>query len=174
MELHVKRLLEKPQVQNVLKEELDLLMVDEFQDTSPIQLEIFLKLSQFAKYSIWVGDPKQSIYGFRGADPSLMMEIIKQTGGVKKEDIQTFSWRSRAGIVNATNAIFCKAFDNLPKKQVALEPKRTEVKIKKEVKNAADLEYLGHSLLHWHFHFDGKSKRPPGKTLDRKLHRYFY
>ena len=72
MEVLVKRLLEKETVQEVLREELDLLMVDEFQDTSPIQLEIFLKLSQLATYSVWVGDPKQSIYGFRGAEPRLM------------------------------------------------------------------------------------------------------
>ncbi len=163
MELHVKRLLNNPQVQNVLREELDLLMVDEFQDTSPIQLEIFLKLSQFAKYSVWVGDPKQSIYGFRGADPRLMKEIIKQTGGVKKEDIQVFSWRSRTAIVHATNALFTKAFDDLPAEQVVLKPQRTEEKLKKEVSNEADLNFWGHALLHWHFHFEDGGKRLPGR-----------
>ena len=162
MELKVKQLLANPHVQAVLKEELDLLMVDEFQDTSPIQLEIFLKLSQFANHSIWVGDPKQSIYGFRGADPSLMMEIIKQTGGVKTEDIQVFSWRSRAGVVQATNAIFCKAFGDLPKEQVALTAQRTEEKLKKEVKDQEFLNFLGHPLLHWHMHYDGE-KRMPGR-----------
>ncbi|MEM1121766.1 MAG: UvrD-helicase domain-containing protein, partial [Bacteroidota bacterium] len=162
MELKVKQLLANPQVQAVLSEELDLLMVDEFQDTSPIQLEIFLKLSQFANHSIWVGDPKQSIYGFRGADPSLMMEIIKQTGGVKKEDIQIYSWRSRAGVVHATNAIFCKAFGDLPEAQVALIPQRTEEKIIKTVKDQEFLEFLHHPLMHWHMHYDGE-KRMPGR-----------
>jgi len=162
MELKVKQLLANPQVQEVLKEELDLLMVDEFQDTSPIQLEIFLKLSQFANHSIWVGDPKQSIYGFRGADPSLMMEIIKQTGGVKEEDIQIYSWRSRAGVVHATNAIFCKAFSDLPEEQVALKPQRTEEKLIKEVRDQEFLEFLHHPLMHWHMHYDGE-KRMPGR-----------
>lgn len=162
MELHVKRLLENEQVQMVLKEELDLLMVDEFQDTSPIQLEIFLKLSQFAKHSIWVGDPKQSIYGFRGADPALMQAIIKQTGGVKEEDIQKFSWRSRTGVVHTTNALFTQAFNNLPKEQVALEPKRTEETLKILVKDQEDLNFLKKPLQHWHFEYDGKG-RAPGK-----------
>ncbi|MBE2206198.1 MAG: UvrD-helicase domain-containing protein, partial [Saprospiraceae bacterium] len=67
METLILRLLDHPEVREVLSEELDLLMVDEFQDTSPIQLEIFLKLSRMAAHSVWVGDPKQSIYGFRGA-----------------------------------------------------------------------------------------------------------
>ena len=126
MELQVKRLLDHPDVQQVLEEELDLLMVDEFQDTSPIQLEIFYKLSRFAKYSVWVGDPKQSIYGFRGADPKLMQAIIEKQGGVKPEDIQEFSWRSREDVVFATNVIFTKAFSDLKKEQVVLKPKRTK------------------------------------------------
>ena len=95
MEVLIKQLLENDTVREVLGSELDLLMVDEFQDTSPIQLEIFLKLSRLADYSVWVGDPKQSIYGFRGADPKLMRAIIEQMGGVKPEDIQVHSWRSR-------------------------------------------------------------------------------
>ncbi|NJL75472.1 MAG: UvrD-helicase domain-containing protein [Saprospiraceae bacterium] len=98
MEVFIKHLLDHPKVQAVLASELDLLMVDEFQDTSPIQLELFLKLSKLAKHSIWVGDPKQSIYGFRGAEPQLMQAIIQKTGGVKPEDIQEYSWRSREDV----------------------------------------------------------------------------
>lgn len=62
------QLLDHPTVSATLGEELQLLMVDEFQDTSPIQLALFLKLSRLAGQVIWVGDIKQSIYGFRGSD----------------------------------------------------------------------------------------------------------
>ncbi|MEM8909588.1 MAG: UvrD-helicase domain-containing protein, partial [Bacteroidota bacterium] len=127
METQVKRLLDHPQVQEILREELDLLMVDEFQDTNPIQLEIFLKLSNIAQHSVWVGDPKQSIYGFRGAEPRLMQEIIRQNGGIDPADIQVYSWRSREEIVYLTNALFVKAFDQLPVEQVALKVKRTRL-----------------------------------------------
>ena len=156
MEISVKRLLENEVVQEVLAEEIDLLMVDEFQDTSPIQLEIFWKLSQFAKYSIWVGDPKQSIYGFRGADPELMQAIIKQTGGVKPEDIQEFSWRSRQDLVHAVNAIFVKAFPDLPVEQIALKPAPPKVKSKEPFE-------MDNALIHWHFQKDEPGKRMPGK-----------
>ncbi|HMO39038.1 MAG TPA: UvrD-helicase domain-containing protein [Saprospiraceae bacterium] len=151
MEVLVKRLLENEGVQEVLREELDLLMVDEFQDTSPIQLEIFLKLSKLAKYSVWVGDPKQSIYGFRGAEPRLMQAIIDKMGGIQDENIQKHSWRSRTDIVFATNAIFTKAFHEIPAEQVALEPKRT--------KNADPIE-LNDALMHWHFIYDGDGRQP--------------
>jgi len=162
MEIQVNRLLDQPTVREILAAELDLLMVDEFQDTSPIQLEIFLKLSQIAKHSVWVGDPKQSIYGFRGAEPRLMMEIIKQNGGVKKEDIQEYSWRSREDIVHLTNAIFTKAFKDLPKEQIPLKPKRTKADNPDDPNFKGEPLEMQDALMNWHFEFDGEG-RAPGK-----------
>ncbi|MCB0570286.1 MAG: UvrD-helicase domain-containing protein [Phaeodactylibacter sp.] len=153
MEVLVSRLLDQPAVRAVLREEAGLLMVDEFQDTSPIQLDIFLKLSNLARYSIWVGDPKQSIYGFRGAAPELMQAVIEACGGVRPEDIQKKSWRSREDIVFATNALFVKAFPGLPPEQVALDPVRTR---KQEPDGTPE------ALRHWHFQYDGEG-RPPGR-----------
>ncbi|MEM7105146.1 MAG: UvrD-helicase domain-containing protein [Bacteroidota bacterium] len=154
MEVSVLRLLNNEKVRDVIVSELDLLMVDEFQDTNPIQLEIFLKLSKLSKHSIWVGDPKQSIYGFRGAEPALMKAVIDAIGGVKPEDIQDRSWRSRADLVYFSNTIFCKAFNDLPEDQVALTPQRTREKEPLE---------MGTALWHWHFQHEGESKRPPGR-----------
>ncbi len=162
MEVLINRLLNNEQVRSILAEELDLLMVDEFQDTSPLQLDLFLKLSQFAKHSIWVGDPKQSIYGFRGAEPRLMQAIIEQTGGVKPEDIQTHSWRSREDIVYATNALFTKAFHETPEEQVALQPKRCKKASKDSANQQDEPSKMGDALLHWHFDFE-EGKRQPGK-----------
>lgn len=163
MEVLIKRLLEKERVRTVLEEELDLLMVDEFQDTSPLQLEIFLKLSQMAKYSIWVGDPKQSIYGFRGAEPRLMKAVMEKTGGVRPEDIQKYSWRSREEVVFTTNALFCKAFDHLPEEQVALIPKRKKIADPESVNKANEPIEMGEALVHWHFQTEDGGKRVPGK-----------
>ncbi len=154
MEVYIKELLDHPEVQKVLAEELDLLMVDEFQDTSPIQLELFLKLSKLANFSVWVGDPKQSIYGFRGAEPELMQAVITQNGGVKSEDIQAYSWRSREDIVFCTNALFTKAFSDLPVEQVALKPIRTKVKSNKFF-DGEPIE-TNEALMHWHFKYEGK------------------
>ena len=162
MEVLIKDLLDHPVVKEVLTEEIDLLMVDEFQDTSPIQLEIFLKLSRLAKFSVWVGDPKQSIYGFRGAEPRLMDAIIQQLGGVKPEDIQAHSWRSRDDIVYATNALFTKAFPHIPVEQVALKPKRTRLAGPDSVNEENEPIQMEEALHHWHFQFEG-GKRQPGR-----------
>ncbi|MEO1712237.1 MAG: UvrD-helicase domain-containing protein, partial [Bacteroidota bacterium] len=159
MEVLVNKLLDHEAVAAVLKKELQLLMVDEFQDTSPIQLQIFLKLAQITPIAVWVGDPKQSIYGFRGAEPRLMKAIIDQQGGVSPEDIQSYSWRSRSDIVYATNAIFTKAFADLPVEQVALEPKR---KASGGI-DPAEPANMGPAIQQWHFEVDDEEKRLPGR-----------
>lgn len=160
MEVLVNQLLDEPLVLGILQEEIDLLMVDEFQDTSPIQLEIFLKLSKIAKHSIWVGDPKQSIYGFRGAEPALMNAIIEQQGGLKKENILAYSWRSREDIVNATNAIFTRAFSEMPVEQVALKPKRCQQATGDSSNTENEPAEVGKALVHWHFQYDGEGRKP--------------
>ncbi len=160
MEALVNGLLDQPEVKSVLLEELDLLMVDEFQDTSPIQLELFLKLSGLARYSVWVGDPKQSIYGFRGAEPRLMDAIIRQSGGIRPENIQEHSWRSREDIVSATNAVFTKAFSDLPPEQVALKPRRIKT---------GEPAQMALALNHWHFRFEGEGRAPGRPWMENCL-----
>lgn len=122
------KLLDHPEVASVLRQELDLLLVDEFQDTSPIQLALFLKLSRLAKQTYWVGDVKQAIYGFRGSDTALMQAILAALpalGG--KKDVLDSSWRSRPALVNLVNAVFTSAFaEILPPEEVMLKPRREE------------------------------------------------
>ncbi|MFM8486971.1 MAG: UvrD-helicase domain-containing protein, partial [Bacteroidota bacterium] len=145
MEAGVSRLLRREDVREALRGSISLLLVDEFQDTSPIQLDIFLQLSEIADQAIWVGDPKQSIYGFRGAEPALMQAVIEATGGVKSEDILRQSWRSRPDLVYATNAVFRKAFTALPEEQIVLEP---------AFSSDRELPTVGRALIHWHFRAD--------------------
>lgn len=101
--------------------------VDEFQDCSPIQIKIFKELSQLAGHSYWVGDMKQSIFGFRGSDTSLTDAVIKTIEEKKTNgcDIRTLpkSWRSVPEIVKFCNGIFVRAFaPDIPEDRVRLEP----------------------------------------------------
>lgn len=120
-EVLTRKLLSMPSVRDLLRAELDLVLVDEFQDTSPQQLAIFLDLASLAKKSVWVGDQKQAIYGFRGTDPALMDAALAALGG----DFETLgkSWRSRPPLVRLTSSLFEQAFAPLmPPERVALEP----------------------------------------------------
>jgi len=123
------QVLDNEEVQNTLKSDLDLLMVDEFQDTSPIQLAVFMKLAPLANKVIFVGDIKQSIYGFRGADPALMEAILKDLDGLGiKERVLEKSWRSRPPLVEFVNDIFSKTFEpSLRQDQICLTPARDEI-----------------------------------------------
>lgn len=86
---------------------ISFLVVDEFQDTSPLQLELFLQLSRLVKEAVWVGDPKQSIYEFRGTDPDLMQAVVDR---VPTREQLSHSWRSHRAVVDLSNAVFEPVF----------------------------------------------------------------
>ena len=122
------KLLDMPEVTEVLRDELDLLMVDEFQDTSPIQLALFLKLSRLARHTYWVGDIKQAIYGFRGSDTELMQGVVSALPAMQGvKSILGDSWRSRPPLVQLVNEVFVPAFaGSLSADEVRLNPQRAE------------------------------------------------
>lgn len=101
-----------------MSDRIQLLMVDEFQDTSPIQLALFLAMHELAGKSVWVGDPKQAIYGFRGTDPQLMDEVVSLIG---ESEILDSSWRSREKLLDFTNALFAEVFYYMGKEKVCLK-----------------------------------------------------
>jgi ATP-dependent helicase/nuclease subunit A len=112
-----------------LGQRLHTLFVDEFQDTSPLQLALFLHLGALAKRAVWVGDPKQAIYGFRGTDPALMDAVLRSLGGKQdKANILSTSRRSRPDLVYLVNSIFVPAFSQqgMPAVVVALTPHRAD------------------------------------------------
>ena len=120
-------LLDNPEVTASLHGQIDLLVVDEFQDTSPIQLAVFLKLAELAEEVIWVGDIKQAIYSFRGSDPELIQAVLQglhEQGA--QDEILEYSWRSRPGLVEFTNSLFVPAFPALDAEQIQLKPKRAD------------------------------------------------
>ena len=131
----------KPTVREALAAELDLIMVDEFQDTSPLQLALFVELAKLAKRSVWVGDPKQAIYGFRGTDASLIAGVlgaIKDWGGTIGKALDT-SRRSIESLVALTNGVFASAFEpDLTPSQVQLHA------LRKDIPDQA-------ALLNWNF-----------------------
>lgn len=107
------------------------LLVDEFQDCSPVQVKIFNALAKVMKHSYWVGDTKQAIYGFRASDTQLTKAISDMIQQKHKTDGCIFDtldecWRSVPDLVNFYNTVFMTVFAGMfgpdVKKQVFLYP----------------------------------------------------
>lgn len=129
-------------VRQVYHRRFEMVLVDEFQDTNPIQAGIILKLARPDLSNLCVvGDPKQSIYRFRDADVSVFEEFCSRLPVSRS---LTWNFRSRAGIIHFTNQICEKTFQASEMKFEPLDPKREqpadqESVIRLDVKDPSDL-----------------------------------
>ena len=154
-------LLTRPELQAEAAENLDALLVDEFQDTSRVQRDLLLLLRQSPEAArqrapgvlpeasslqprglVVVGDRKQSIYAFRGADVSVYARLAAELAGepaaraldlrgvrASENPIARFStlsenYRSAPGILNFVNAVARRDFTEAPRR--AFEIRYTE------------------------------------------------
>jgi exodeoxyribonuclease V beta subunit len=89
-----------------LRQRFRIVLVDEFQDTDPIQWDILRRAFHRHVTMILIGDPKQAIYAFRGAD------VFSYLAAVDKADARgtlDTNWRSDAGLVEATQQLMLGA-----------------------------------------------------------------
>lgn len=116
MEVYFSQLLKKDEVKAEIGN-YKLVLVDEFQDCNPMQIDIFKRISDLVPRSIWVGDPKQAIYGFRGTDTALVKEVSDQifdgVDGCLRDSLDT-NYRSRKELVTYVNGVFLPIFRNSP------------------------------------------------------------
>ncbi|WP_298015858.1 exodeoxyribonuclease V subunit beta [uncultured Castellaniella sp.] len=92
-----------------LRQQFPVVLIDEFQDTDPVQYRIFDRIYRVAAPQpqttlIFIGDPKQAIYGFRGADVQTYLKAAQACG----DRVQTLdcNYRSASELVRAVNHCF--------------------------------------------------------------------
>lgn len=114
-------------VVRALQSQYDAALIDEFQDTSPVQFEIFDRVFANAVPLFYIGDPKQAIYQFRGAD------VYAYLRAAKRADVRRTlgtNYRSDPGVLSAVNTLFGgdNAFqvEAIPYEPVAARPGRTD------------------------------------------------
>ncbi|NLZ25564.1 MAG: UvrD-helicase domain-containing protein [Clostridiales bacterium] len=89
-----------------IKEKFDYVFVDEYQDVNPVQEEIINLIASRGE-AFFVGDVKQSIYGFRLADPTIFLSRMKNyESGAGRNISLNRNFRSREGILNFVNNLF--------------------------------------------------------------------
>jgi ATP-dependent helicase/nuclease subunit A len=106
LEVHALRALEHEEVREYYHERWRAFLVDEFQDTNPVQAELLDRLTQEATLTV-VGDEKQSIYGFRRADVEVFRRfrdrILSERGD---EVVLATSFRGHSELIGVLNAVF--------------------------------------------------------------------
>ena len=99
---------ENPEVREELARRYQVLLVDEYQDTNPVQAEIVRLMAAPANNVMAVGDDAQSIYSFRGADFRNIMEFPNQFPGTRVIRLEE-NYRSTPQILQVSNAIISPA-----------------------------------------------------------------
>jgi ATP-dependent helicase/nuclease subunit A len=104
-----------------VRRQFDFIFVDEFQDTDRVQARIVERLARdrggalVPGRTVVVGDPKQSIYGFRRADPETYDAFTQKLIGAGAEHrLIVDQYRSEPALLDAINALFGKIFDPIP------------------------------------------------------------
>ncbi len=108
--VEVDSMLGQPDFITSVRDKYDAVLIDEFQDTDPLQYaifrDIFLKDAGSQKTVIFVGDPKQSIYAFRNAD---LQTYLNARNSISNQLYLEKNFRSTPGIVSAINCYFSLA-----------------------------------------------------------------
>ncbi|KEQ15418.1 hypothetical protein GZ77_01860 [Endozoicomonas montiporae] len=131
---------------NAIREQFPVAMIDEFQDTDPLQYRIFSQIygdgsSQNAGLFM-IGDPKQAIYAFRGADIFTYMQARQQ---VSAHYTLGTNWRSTSHMVKAANTLFTRVdnpflFNDIPFLSVDASPKADSARLLLEGKPVPALQ----------------------------------
>jgi exodeoxyribonuclease V beta subunit len=133
-------------------------LVDEFQDTDSLQYEIFSRLfSARGSLLFMIGDPKQAIYSFRGAD---IFSYLHAARHAQAKFTLTENWRSEPRLISAVNTIFSNIknpflFEGIPFKKARSGSKSSSAS--RENKTPLKIWYLD-SRVH------SDQDKPIGKT----------
>ncbi|MDL1967623.1 MAG: exodeoxyribonuclease V subunit beta [Deltaproteobacteria bacterium] len=132
------------ELEKVIRKKYKAALVDEFQDTDPVQYEIFKRIfSPQNSMLFMIGDSKQAIYSFRGAD---IFSYMKAAGSAEFKYTLTENWRSEARLIKAINTIFSSVnkpfiFDAIPFEKV--KPAKSDITDKQSTFAPLILWYAG-------------------------------
>ncbi len=105
-----KLLTTRSDVLSVLISRIDCLVIDEFQDTNPLEFALLWALQREGVPTLIVGDLKQAIMGFQNADPRLMESL--QQSYLSYTRPLTSNWRSTPELMNFINQVGIGLFGN--------------------------------------------------------------
>lgn len=133
---------------SAIRQRFPVAMIDEFQDTDPQQYRIFRRIwrRQPETALLLIGDPKQAIYAFRGAD---IFTYMKARGDVAAHYTLDTNWRSSPGMVGSVNRLFSLSDNPFMFHEIPFLPVKAAAKNKglRFTVNAADVPAMNVWLM---------------------------
>ena len=124
----IRLLTEIPKVLKKWQDKYDHILVDEFQDIDLKQYRVLLLLAGEKRNIFAVGDDDQSIYGFRGACPSIMKKFMEEHKDITVVNLVK-NYRSSAGIVNTAVSLIKNNTSRIEKRQEAVNTEEGVVSV---------------------------------------------
>jgi DNA helicase II / ATP-dependent DNA helicase PcrA len=122
------------------------IMVDEYQDTNFAQYLIIKRLAARFENIVVVGDDAQSIYAFRGADISNILNFERDYPDLAVFKLEQ-NYRSTDNIVQAANDIISRNTAQLPKNVWTENPTGEKIDVIKALSDADEARYISHSIF---------------------------
>lgn len=97
------------------------IQIDEFQDVNAVQYELAVLLAGKRKNLFVVGDDDQSIYGFRGAEPDMLRQFLRDFPDAKRIALKT-NFRSSRAVIRASERVIKGAQNRMEKQVIPAEP----------------------------------------------------
>lgn len=119
-----------PDILSMWQERFPYILIDEFQDINKIQYDIIKMMARPKNNLFIVGDDDQSIYGFRGAKPGIMLEFETVYPNAEKV-ILDYNYRSTPNIVQAAQRVIRNNKERFVKNVKAFQQKGTDVAIER-------------------------------------------
>lgn len=145
LQIKVLNLLDNKGVREKYQKKYRYIMIDEFQDTNELQKKIFYKLCSMKEpldmnNLFVVGDPKQSIYAFRGSDIGVFYDVLNDMERTTSKEAITLSknYRSVDTVINFVNTVFGQLMDNRYDSLIAVNKSHNPIDV--EILESSELE----------------------------------
>lgn len=108
----------RPEILEKCRRRYRYILIDEFQDISPIQYETVKLLAGRSCNIFAVGDDDQSIYGFRGAAPGMLKRFIREHPRIRQISLN-INYRCPESILHVSEKLIFRNLDRIEKKQIS-------------------------------------------------------
>ncbi len=140
------QLLEKfPEVRRKYQERFQWIMVDEYQDTNPVQYQLIRLLAGERKNLCVVGDDDQSIYSWRGADIRNILEFEKDFPGVKVVRLEQ-NYRSTTTILKAAGSVVSRNIGRKDKTLWTENPDGEKIRYRRVDSDREEARFVGREI----------------------------